>query len=178
MADGGKRGNGRGAKLGKRDPQTVLSGGTPFRPPAIEGVAITEIGNIMTRSGWMAEVFRADWPGHDIQVLQVNYVALNPLGVTDWHCHQLQNDRLIGVSGAIKLALYDSRPNSRTKGATDIIRFGAVRPLLVAIPRGVWHALRNEGEGQAAYLNVADQAYQHAKPDNWRADATALPDIL
>ncbi len=61
---------------------------------------------------------------------------------------------------------------------TDIIRSGSVRPLMVKVPTGVWHALRNESGEPAAYLNVADQVYQHDNPDNWRADPGELPDIL
>ncbi len=44
--------------IGRRDPQTVVAGGKRFAPPNIVGVEITELGNILTRSGWMAEIFR------------------------------------------------------------------------------------------------------------------------
>jgi dTDP-4-dehydrorhamnose 3,5-epimerase len=168
----------RGRPIGRRDSQTVLANGRRAFAPNIAEVEITEIGNIITRSGWMAEVFRTDWPGHEITTRQVNYVVLNPHGVTDWHCHHVQNDRLIGVSGAIKLCLWDGRPASPSRDNIDIIRFGAVRPLLVKVPNGVWHALRNESGEAAAYLNVADQVYVHESPDNWRASAPDLPDIL
>ena len=163
---------------GRRDAQTVLPDGRRSSPPNIVGVEITEIGNIITRSGWMAEIFRSDWLGHEVTVQQVNYVMLNPHGVTDWHYHQVQNDRLIGISGAIKLCLVDGRASSPTRDKIDIIRFGAVRPLLVKVPNGVWHALRNKSGEPAAYLNVADQVYVHERPDNWRANKTDLPDIL
>ena len=168
----------RVSPIGRRDPQTALPDGRRSSPPNIVGVEITEIGNIITRSGWMAEVFRTDWHGQEVAVQQVNYAVLNPHGVTDWHCHQVQNDRLIGLSGAIKLCLWDGRPSSPSRDKIDIIRFGAARPLLVKVPNGVWHALRNESGEPAAYLNVADQVYVHERPDNWRASATDLPDIL
>lgn len=164
--------------IGWRDPQTVRPGGARAQMPAIAGVAITELGNVLTRSGWMTEVFRNDWAGHGIEVRQLNFVMMNPQGVTDWHCHMLQNDRLVGVSGAIRLCLYDGRPASSTLGQHEVIRFGAIRPLLVTVPPGVWHALRNESGEPAAYLNVADQVYAHEAPDNWRALPSDLPDIL
>lgn len=165
---------------GRKDPQSVSASGARATPPAIAGVQIHELGNVITRSGFMTEVFRLDWPGIDIAVRQVNWVQLNPGAVTDWHAHSKQTDHLIGVGGNIKLALWDDRENSATKGATEIIRMGAVRPVLVVVPRGVWHAFRNESGEPAGYLNVIDELYTHEAPDNWRLapQSAKIPDVL
>ena len=149
-------------------------------PPSIDGVRVIELGNILTRSGWMAEVFRSDWPGVAITPAQVNWVELSPNGVTDWHRHMRQTDHLVGVGGVVKLALWDGREGSPTLDRTDVIRLGALRPLMVVVPPGVWHALRNESGAPAGYLNFTDQLYQHDNPDNWRlspGDSNA-PSIL
>ena len=168
------------AVSGTKDRQTGLPDGGRAQPPAIEGVIVRELGNILTRSGYMSEIFRTDWEGLDIGVRQVNWMQLNPDGVTDWHVHHRQTDHLIAVGGGIKLALFDDRPMSPTKGASEIIRFGALRPLLVVVPSGVWHGLRNESGAPAGYINVIDRGYDHADPDNRRAapHAVAFPDIL
>jgi len=158
----------------------VLAGGRQAVPPRIDGVRIVELGNVLTRSGWMTEVFRTDWPVGPNPVRQVNWVALNPGAVTDWHCHQGQIDHLVGVGGNIKVALWDGREGSPSHGASDIVRIGAARPVMVIVPSGVWHALRNESGVVAGYINVIDQLYQHEKPDNWRPTpgVTPIPDIL
>ena len=165
---------------GRKDPQTVTASGARAKPPAIDGVQIRELGNVITRSGFMTEVFRTDWAGIHIAVRQVNWVQLNPGAVTDWHAHSRQTDHLIGIGGNIKLALWDGRANSSTKGATDVIRIGAIRPVLVVVPRGVWHALRNESGEPAGYLNVTDELYAHEAPDNWRLGpgSAEIPDVL
>src|SRR5438874_3757 len=128
--------------LGKKDKQTVLPGGRRAVSPAISGVQIVELGNILTRSGWMMEVFRSDHAEVKIEPRQVNYVQLSPNGVTDWHRHHLQIDHLIGVGGTVKLVLWDGRKDSPTQGASEVIRFGALRPVMVIVPPGVWHAMR------------------------------------
>src|SRR5688572_23825412 len=151
---------------GRKDPQADVPTGARATPPAIAGVQIRELGNVITRSGFMTEIFRVDWAGIDISVRQVNWVELSPGAVTDWHAHSRQTDHLVGVGGIIKLALWDGRENSSTKGATEIVRMGAVRPVLVVVPRGVWHALRNESGVPAGYLNVIDELYTHEAPDN------------
>lgn len=165
---------------GTKDPQTVIAGGRRAAAPSIDGVKILELGNVLTRSGWMMEVFRTDWPVGENPVRQVNWVELNPGAVTDWHCHENQTDHLVGVGGSIKLALWDDRDGSPTHGASEVIRFGALRPVMVIVPSGVWHALRNESGVPAGYLNVIDRLYVHEQPDNWRPakGVTKLPDIL
>lgn len=165
---------------GKRDRKTVLAGGHRADAPRIAGVEIVELGNVLTRSGSMLELFRKDWPKVRIAVQQVNWVQLSPNGVTDWHRHTQQIDHLIGVGGVIKLALWDGREGSPTHDQNDIIRLGALRPLLVIIPPGVWHALRNESGEPAGYINVIDRLYDYEDPDNWRLspDVSGVPDIL
>ncbi|MGA3303815.1 MAG: hypothetical protein ABSC72_11080 [Methylovirgula sp.] len=168
------------ASIGKRDPQTVLPGGSKAGALKIAGVQFYELGNVLTRSGFMTEIFRADWPVIKINVHQVNWVQLNPGGVTDWHAHSKQVDHLVGVGGNIKLALWDNRDDSPTKGATEVLRIGALRPVMVVVPPGVWHALRNESGEPAGFINLFDQLYEHAEPDNWRLapHASDIPDIL
>jgi dTDP-4-dehydrorhamnose 3,5-epimerase len=153
---------------GVRDAKTVGPGGRRAQPMQIAGVQLFDLGNILTRSGWMVEAFRADWPVVGISPVQVNYVQLNSNGVTDWHCHDRQTDHLVGVGGAIKLALWDMRDDSPTKGTTDIFRIGAIRPVMVVVPPGIWHALRNECGEPAGYLNIVDQLYCYDDPDNRR----------
>ena len=168
------------SSVGKRDPQSVLPGGARAGLPNIAGVRIHELGNIITRSGFMTEVFRADWTVAEITVRQVNWVQLNPGAVTDWHAHSEQIDHLVGVSGNIKVALWDGRDTSPTKGAADVVRIGAVRPVMIVVPPGVWHGLRNESGEPAGYINIIDVMYDYAKPDNWRLapGAAEIPDIL
>jgi dTDP-4-dehydrorhamnose 3,5-epimerase len=166
--------------LGTRDPQTVLPGGARAGLPRIGGVHIHELGNILTRSGFMTELFRSDWPVVGIAIRQINWVQLNPDAVTDWHSHARQTDHLVGVSGNIKLALWDNRKASPTRGASEIFRIGAIRPVMVVVPPGVWHGLRNESGEPAGYINIIDALYDHQKPDNWRLapQSEGIPDIL
>jgi dTDP-4-dehydrorhamnose 3,5-epimerase len=168
------------ASVGVKDTQTVLPGGIRAGSPNIAGVIIHELGNVLTRSGLLLEVFRANWPIGGVSVQQINWVQLNPGGVTDWHHHVRQSDYLVGLGGNIKLALWDDRDESPTKGATDIIRLGAARPLVVIVPPRVWHGMRNESGMPAAYLNVTDEQYSYAEPDNWRLTPgdKNIPNIL
>lgn len=167
--------------IGVRDPQTVVAGGRRSTSPRIAGVRMVDLGNVMTRSGWMVEVFRTDWSAAGSStVQQVNWVELAPGAVTDWHCHREQTDHLIGVGGNVKLALWDGRDDSPTRGSTDVFRIGAMRPLMIVVPPGIWHGLRNESGAAAGYINVIDRLYNHENPDNWRLTpgAAEIADLL
>lgn len=166
--------------VGSKDQQTVLPDGARAMPAKIAGVHIHELGNVITRSGFMTEIFRTDWSVVGITVRQVNWVQLNTGAVTDWHVHAKQTDHLVGVGGNIKLALWDGRKSSPSQGASDVIRIGAIRPVMVIVPPGVWHGLRNESGEPAGYINIIDEAYDHKNPDNWRLSPRAadMPDIL
>jgi dTDP-4-dehydrorhamnose 3,5-epimerase len=166
--------------VGKRDGQTVTQGGRRATPPKIAGVEIVELGTVLTRSGLLLELFRTDWDGARVAPHQVNWVQMTPHGVTDWHRHTRQTDHLVGVGGVIKLALWDGRPSSPTHDQHEIIRFGGMHPVLVVVPPGVWHALRNESGEPAGYINVFDELYDYTNPDNWRLDPgqPGVPDIL
>jgi dTDP-4-dehydrorhamnose 3,5-epimerase len=168
------------AVLGSKDQQTVLSGGGRATPATIAGVHIQELGNVITRSGFMTEIFRTDWSIIGITVRQINWVHLNPGAVTDWHVHAKQTDHLIGVGGNIRLALWDGRDSSPSQGASEVVRIGVIRPVMVVVPPGVWHGLRNESGEPTGYINVVDETYEHENPDNWRLSphAADIPDIL
>ncbi len=168
------------AKAGKRDLQTVVAGGGRAAVPRIAGVRIVELGNVLTRSGSLIELFRADWPQIDISPQQINWNQLNANGVTDWHRHDRQTDHLIGIGGNIRLALWDQRENSPTQGVSEIIRLGALRPVVAVVPPGIWHGLRNESGAPSGYLNIIDQVYDYTTPDNWRLSpgTPGIPDIL
>lgn len=165
--------------LGVKDTESVTSKGKPVVSSLIEGVKIYDLNNILTRSGHFAEVYRSDWfPVSGVR--QVNWVELNSFGVTDWHCHAEQTDFLLALTGQIKLVLFDARRSSPTEGVSQVHRFGAVRPLAVLIPPGVFHGLRNENSDRAGYLNVADRLYDHEDPDNYRLpfDSNEIPVTL
>ena len=57
---------------------------------------------------------------------------------------------------------------------------GAIRPVMVIVPPGVWHGLRNESGQSAGFLAITTRLYAHEQPDSWRltADDMEIPNIL
>src|ERR1044072_2674962 len=143
---------------------------------SIDGVHVLRLPNTTLHDGFMMELFRTDWPAIGNAVRQINWFQLRGEAVTGWHCHAAHTDHLIGVAGTIKLALWDGRDTSPSRGATEVVRMGPNLPSTVIIPPGVWHGLRNESNEPAGYVQVLDALYNHKNPDSRRLPF-GTPDI-
>ena len=89
--------------------------------------------------------------------------------VKAWHYHKLQTDHFYCVRGAIKLGLYDARPDSPTYDEVNEIYLTEHTPSLVRIPVGVYHGWMCVSDYESMVVNVASECYNYAKPDEYRA---------
>jgi dTDP-4-dehydrorhamnose 3,5-epimerase len=71
----------------------------------------------------------------------------------------------------MKVVLYDSRPGSKTKGEVMEIFMGEHSPVLVQIPRDVYHGFKCVSEQEAMIINIPTEAYNYKKPDEYRLPA-------
>jgi dTDP-4-dehydrorhamnose 3,5-epimerase len=147
-----------------------------LKPPPIEGVRLVDVKNLVIRGGALTEIFRQEWFGDDFPVRHITHVVSLPGTVSHWHCHHEQSDVIFPIRGYLRIGLYDARPGSPTEGASFVGTFHLQRPRYVFVPPGVWHALRNVGPEEAAYLVLNDTVYDYARPDDWKLPADA-PDI-
>ncbi|WP_439814327.1 dTDP-4-dehydrorhamnose 3,5-epimerase family protein [Zavarzinia sp. CC-PAN008] len=152
---------------GVRDTQSVTPDWQVVDQPAIDGVAVRAVGNVLGDQGWLTEVWRQDWDdGHAVG--QVFQKVLAPGGLSAWHAHAQTVDRLACAYGRIKLVLFDARSGSPSAGAVAVLRLGQERPATVLVPPGVWHGVQSIGDGPAILVNVVDRAYSYQAPDHYR----------
>lgn len=113
------------------------------------------------------EILRSDW---DIfqKFGQVYLTAAYPNVVKAWHMHKKQKDHLTCVKGMIKLALYDGRKNSPTHGEINEFSISEKDPMLVAIPKEVWHGFKTISAEPALVINVPSELYDYENPDEQR----------
>lgn len=153
---------------GPKDPQLVRSDWTAAVEVPIEGVVTRSISNVLADSGYLTEIWRADWELDDRPVMQVFQRFLTEHYASGWHAHAHTTDRLFCAVGVIKVALYDGRRDSPTHGNHTIIRLGATRPAVIVVPPGVWHSVKNGGTEPAVFVNAVDIAYDYDDPDHYR----------
>jgi len=135
----------------------------------IEGVAVKELKVIPDSRGRLMEMLRVDddiFSGFG----QVYLTTTLPGVVKAWHLHKLQTDHVVCVAGMIRLALYDEREDSPTKGLVNEFFLGEHHPLLVRIPPLVYHGWKGIGTREAMIINTVTHPYDGKNPDEFRLD--------
>ena len=150
---------------------TVTPTGEMMRSEGIEGLTFTDVRSVVSHSGVVTELWRPEWLGEATRPGHVVHVTLNGFAETSWHCHKIQNDLLFVIRGALKIAFYDDRDESPTYRQMDVLPFSQVRPTLIGIPPGVWHALKNAGAKEAGFITMNSKAFAYDDPDDWRLPA-------
>jgi len=160
-----------------KDTQTVSAQWAPLGQTLIDGVRVHEVRHVPKASGRLTEIYRRDWLTDAETVDQVFQVVMLPGRITAWHAHERTLDRLFVSEGSARIVLFDSRPDSPTRGVINQFLFGEHRPALVVIPPRVWHGVQNIGGTPVRIINMVDRAYDYASPDHWRvaADSPHVP---
>lgn len=108
----------------------------------IEGVATKELVIHKDERGFFCELIRAsdDFFG---KFAQLSHSMANKGVLKAWHLHKKQTDWMYVTVGDIKLALYDTRENSRSHGELMEILLGETfGRKVVKIPPGVAHGYK------------------------------------
>ncbi len=133
----------------------------------ISGVSVRKLNLLPDDRGWLMEMMRADWPEFE-EFGQVYLTACYPGVIKAWHYHKLQTDNFVCVSGTAKLVLYDPREGSPTRGVVNEFFMGPMNPILVKIPRLVYHGFTATGTETAMIVNTPTEVYNYSEPDEHR----------
>jgi len=142
----------------------------------IEGVMLKNLKVIPDERGRLMEILRSD---DEIfkKFGQVYMTTAYPGVVKAWHYHKLQDDHFAVVSGMMKVVLYDPRAKSKTKGEVNEFIIGDHNPMLIKIPRFVYHGFKCISETEAIVVNVPTEVYNYKTPDEYRLEphTTEIP---
>ncbi|RLB04506.1 MAG: dTDP-4-dehydrorhamnose 3,5-epimerase [Deltaproteobacteria bacterium] len=133
----------------------------------IAGVKVKRLTVIPDERGRLMEILRSD--DEIFQKFgQVYMTTTYPNVVKAWHYHKVQTDNVTVVKGMLKLVLYDPRDGSPTKGEINEFYIGEHNPLLVQIPKGVYHGWMCISETEAIAINIPTEVYNREEPDEYR----------
>ncbi|MFQ5919966.1 MAG: dTDP-4-dehydrorhamnose 3,5-epimerase family protein [Thermoplasmata archaeon] len=133
----------------------------------IEGVAVRELKQIHDERGYLMEMLRSDWPEFE-KFGQCYVTTANPGIVKAWHLHKLQTDHFVVLRGTAKVACYDDRDDSETKGEVAEFFPGEANPLLIKIPPNVYHGFTPAGSEPVYLVNLPTRLYDYEEPDEYR----------
>ena len=135
----------------------------------IDGVMVKKLKVIPDERGRLMEMLRRDDPFFE-QFGQCYLTTGYPGVVKAWHYHKGQTDHFICVSGMAKVALYDPRENSPTKGEINEFFIGDHNPCLIRIPANCHHGWKCVSEHESIVVSVPTEPYDYARPDEYRLD--------
>jgi dTDP-4-dehydrorhamnose 3,5-epimerase len=134
----------------------------------IDGVQVKPLRVIPDERGWLMELLRSDDEGLFSQFGQVYVSATFPGVVKGWHFHEHQTDNFACIAGMIKLVLVDTRAGSPTRDTINEFFLGVHNPVLVQVPKLVYHGWKCISLEPSLVVNVTDQPYDRAHPDEQR----------
>lgn len=120
----------------------------------IEGVLIHTLKQIPDERGKIMHMLRKDDP-HFEKFGEIYFSVVYPGVIKGWHLHKEMILNYAVVFGTIKLALYDDRPESHTRGNLMELFVGDGNYVLVKIPPGVWNGFKGIGTTQAIVANCS-----------------------
>ena len=147
-----------------------------FPDNLIQGVQIKELRRISDDRGYLMEMLRSDWP--EFETFAQSYItACYPGIIKAWHYHKVQWDHCVCVQGVARVALYDPRENSSSKGSVNEFRIDASHPVLIKIPPFVYHGFTAEGDQATLIVNFPTELYNYENPDEFRVpyDDPSIP---
>jgi dTDP-4-dehydrorhamnose 3,5-epimerase len=120
----------------------------------IDGVLVQPLRQIPDERGKIMHMLRSDDP-HFERFGEIYFSVVYPGVVKAWHLHKEMTLNYAVVSGTIKLALYDDRDGSPTRGELQEIFVGESSYVLVRIPPGVWNGFKGVGVTPAIVANCS-----------------------
>jgi len=138
----------------------------------IEGVRIKKLKVIPDERGRLMEMLRNDDGEEFFTEFGQAYMTTGYPGVVKaWHYHKYQTDHFVAVSGMMKVVLYDDREGSPTRGEINEFFMGEHNPILLVIPKGVYHGFKCIGDKEGIIINIPDKVYNYEDPDEYRLSA-------
>jgi len=134
----------------------------------IDGVAVKRLDVHPDPRGRLFEILRSDETEYYEGFGQVYVTTAYPGVVKAWHLHRKQTDFFCCVRGMMRLALYDDREGSPTRGEVNEWCMGEHRLLAVKIPPGVLHGFQCISETEALVVNTVTHPYDRGDPDEYR----------
>ena len=118
--------------------------------------------------GSVCEMFDTRWNWHPEPIHFVYSYTIRPGRVKGWGMHKLHEDRYFVLFGEMEVVMYDSRPDSPTRGTVASVVLSHYDRRIMNIPTHVWHACRNLGQTDVVVVNFPTIPYDHSNPDKYR----------
>jgi len=142
--------------------------------PLIEGVKVIPLRRIPDERGTVSHMLKRTDP-HFTEFGEIYFSSVYPGVVKGWHLHRDMTLHYACVFGRIKLALYDERDGSATRGRLMEVFLGEDNYSLVVIPPEVWNGFRGMSPPYALVANCATHPHDPSRSRRLDPFANHIP---
>jgi dTDP-4-dehydrorhamnose 3,5-epimerase len=140
----------------------------------IEGVGITPLRRIPDERGTIYHMLKSTDP-HFVEFGEIYFTTVYSGVVKGWHKHKDMTLNYACVFGRAKVALYDDREVSPTRGAVTEVFIGIDSYVLVTIPPGIWTGLKGMSEPYAIIANCCTHPHDPSRTTRLDPFANDIP---
>ena len=124
----------------------------------IDGVLTVPLRRIPDERGTIFHMLRADDP-HFVAFGEIYFTSVYEGVVKGWHKHRDMTLNYACVHGRVKVALYDDREGSPTRGTVQEVFLGPDEHSLVVIPPEIWTGVKGMTSPFAIVANCATHTH-------------------
>ncbi|HRK02159.1 MAG TPA: dTDP-4-dehydrorhamnose 3,5-epimerase family protein [Oligoflexia bacterium] len=124
----------------------------------IDGVVITPKKKIVDDRGAIFHMLRNDEPVFS-KFGEIYFSKVHPGVVKAWHIHRSMTLNYFLVTGSVRLALFDDRESSHSRGVFQEIYLDESDSKLVTIPPLVWNGFKGLGSNSSIVANCSTEPH-------------------
>ena len=124
----------------------------------IHDVKITPLNIISDERGKVLHMLRSDSPIFK-QFGEIYFSTIYKDIIKGWHLHRESYLNYACINGKVKLALYDNRPESKTKNQYQEIILSPNNYCLVTIPPNIWNGFKGLSDSESMIANCLTIAH-------------------
>ena len=140
----------------------------------IDGVQVIPLTRIPDERGTVFHMLKRTDP-HFLQFGEIYFSTVYPGVVKGWHRHREMTLNYACIFGRIKLALYDERDGSPTRGEILELFLGPDDYSLVIIPPGIWNGFKGMSEPYAIVANCSTHPHDPSRSERLDPFENAIP---
>lgn len=122
------------------------------------GMKVIPLRRIPDERGTIYHMLKSTDP-HFTQFGEIYFSSVYPGVVKGWHLHEEMTLHYACLWGRVKVAVYDDRPDSPTRGALAEVFLGPDQHALVIIPPGLWNGFKGMSDPVAIVANCASHPH-------------------
>lgn len=128
----------------------------------IDGVQVIPLRRIPDERGTVYHMLKATDP-HFLGFGEIYFSSIYEGAIKGWHRHREMTLHYACISGAVKVALYDEREASPTRGTLMEVYLGPDHYALLVIPPDVWNGFKGMTAPHAIVANCCTHPHDPAR---------------